>query len=78
VHFWYRSAQRTGMLGGWDQNADRFVGRLTDGRADGALVRISTPISGDDEISARGRLLGFASVLDPLLAERWPTESEAG
>ncbi len=77
VHFWYRSAQRTGMLGGWDQNIDRFVGRLTHSRADGALIRISTPISGDDEISARGRLLGFASVLDPLLAERWPTESKA-
>jgi len=77
VHFWYRSAQRTGMLGGWDQNIDRFVGRLTHSRADGALVRISTPLSGDDEIGARGRLLGFASALDPLLAERWPTESEA-
>ena len=76
VHFWYRSVQRTGMLGGWDQNIDRLVGRLADGRADGALVRISTPLSGDDEVSARGRLLGFASALDPLLAERWPTESE--
>jgi EpsI family protein len=77
VHFWYRSAQRTGMLGGWDQNVDRFVGRLTDGRADGALIRISTPLNGEDEVSARGRLLGFASALDPLLAERWPTEFEA-
>ena len=77
VHFWFRSVQRTGMLGGWDQNIDRIVGRLTDGRADGALVRISTPLDGDDDISARGRLLGFASALDPLLAERWPTESEA-
>jgi EpsI family protein len=77
VHFWYRSARRTGMLGGWDQNLDRFVGRLTDGRADGALIRISTPLTGEDEISARGRLLGFASALDPLFAERWPTESEA-
>ena len=78
VHFWYRSARRTGMLGGWDQNIDRFVGRLTNGRADGALIRVSTPLNGDDEVSARGRLLGFASALDPLLAERWPTESEAG
>ena len=77
VHFWYHSAQRTGMLGGWDQNIDRFVGRLTVGRADGALVRISTPLDSEDEISARGRLLGFASALDPLLAERWPTESDA-
>jgi EpsI family protein len=77
VHFWYRSAQRTGMLGGWDLNINRFVGRITAGRADGALILISTPLSGDDEIGARGRLLGFASALDPLLAERWPTESEA-
>jgi hypothetical protein len=65
------------MLGGWHQNVDRFVGRLTHGRADGALIRISTPLSGGDVIGARGRLLGFASALDPLLAERWPTESEA-
>jgi hypothetical protein len=65
------------MLGGWDQNVDRFVGRLTDGQADGALIRISTPLDGSDEITARGRLLGFASVVDPLIAERWPTESEA-
>ena len=77
VHFWYRSARRGGMLGGWDQNIDRFVGRITDGRADGALIRISTPLNGNDEIGARGRLLGFASMLDPLLAERWPTETEA-
>ena len=76
VHFWYRSVRRTGMLGGWDQNVDRFLGRLTSGRADGALIRISTPSEGDDEISARGRLLGFASALDLLIAERWPTEFE--
>ncbi|MBW2543716.1 MAG: EpsI family protein [Deltaproteobacteria bacterium] len=78
VHFWFRSVRKTGMLGGWDQNIDRLIGRLTSGRADGALIRISTPLVGDDEVSARGRLLGFASVLDPLIAERWPTESEAG
>jgi EpsI family protein len=78
VHFWYRSARRTGMIRGWEQNIDRFVGRLTTGRADGALIRISTPLNGDDEVNARGRLLGFASALDPLLAERWPTETEAG
>jgi len=78
VHYWYRSVRRTGMLGGWDQNVDRFLGRLTDGRADGALIRISTPVYDDDEVGARGRLLGFASVLDPLIGERWPTESEAG
>ncbi len=78
VHYWYRSRRRTGMVGGWDQNVDRLVGRLTSGRADGALIRISTPLGDGDEVGARGRLLGFASVLDPLIAERWPVESEAG
>ena len=76
VHFWYRSHRRTGMVNGLEQNVDRVLGRLTDGRADGALVRISTPIV-DDEITARARLLSFAVRLDPLLAERWPSEHPA-
>jgi len=78
VHFWFRSHRRTGMLGGLDQNLDRLWGRLLDGRADGALVRLSAPVVGDDLVSTRGRLLAFATRLDPLLAERWPTESPSG
>lgn len=75
VHFWYRSHRRTGILGGLDQNIDRLLGRLLDDRADGALVRISTPIVQDDTTAARGRLLSFASLLDPLLEKHWPIES---
>lgn len=78
VHFWYRSHRRTGLLGGLDQNLDRLLGRLHDGRADGALVRLSTSLEGDDETAARSRLLGFAAALDPLLADRWPDERPAG
>jgi EpsI family protein len=78
VHFWFRSNRRTGMLGGWDQNVDRFVGRLWSGRADGALIRLSTPLPDDNVIGARGRLMAFASQLDPLIAERWPSEFDAG
>jgi EpsI family protein len=74
VHFWYHSYRRSGMVGGLDQNLDRLVGRLLNGRADGALVRISTPLRPDDDVSARGRLLSFATALDPLLTEHWPTE----
>lgn len=77
VHFWYRSHRRTGMLGGWDQNVDRLLGRLSDGRADGALIRLSTPLVRGDEVSARGRLMAFASTLDPLVAVRWPEEYPA-
>jgi EpsI family protein len=77
VHFWYRSHRRTGLLGGLDQNLDRLLGRLLDARADGALVRVSAPVRADDLVGARGRLLAFASALDPLVAERWPTERPA-
>lgn len=81
VHFWYRSHQRTGILGGLDQNIDRLMGRLFENRADGALVRVSTPIPDGNTVAARGRLLSFSSLLDPLLGANWPTEvpcSEAG
>lgn len=74
VHFWFRSHRRTGMLGGLDQNLDRLLGRLLDGRADGALVRISTPLTGTDPTAARSRLRSFAATLDPLIAARWPRE----
>jgi EpsI family protein len=77
VHFWFRSNRRTGMLGGWDQNVDRLLGRLWNGRSDGALIRLSTPLSDDNLVSARGRLMAFASLVDPLIADRWPSESEA-
>ncbi len=77
VHFWFRSYRRTGMLGDMDQNLDRLVGRLLNDRADGALVRISTPLQGDDEVSARSRLLNFASAVDPLLGQHWPRERRA-
>jgi EpsI family protein len=74
VHYWYRSHRRTGMVGGLDQNVDRVVGRLMDGRSDGALIRISTTLDHRDVVTARSMLIGFAASLDPLLAERWPDE----
>jgi EpsI family protein len=75
VHFWYRSHRRTGILGGLDQNLDRMIGRLAHGRADGALIRVSTAIRPEAEQEARGRLMAFASALDPLLAAHWPVET---
>jgi EpsI family protein len=74
VHFWFRSHRRTGLLGGFDQNVDRMLGRLIYGRVDGMLVRVSTPIEHGDAVSARGRLISFASRVDPLLADHWPVE----
>ena len=74
VHFWYRSARRTGMIGGIDQNLDRILGRLGSGRADGALIRISTRLRDGGETVARERLLALGRELDRQLAEHWPNE----
>jgi EpsI family protein len=77
VHFWYRSSRRTGMLDELGLGLDHLTGKLRSGRADGALVRLSTPIATGREEAARVRLIAFARSLDPLLGERWPTESAA-
>jgi EpsI family protein len=74
VHYWYRSHRRSGILGGLDQNLDRLTGRLLEGRADGALVRISARLGHLDEVEARSRLLAFGAELEPLLAAHWPLE----
>jgi len=78
VHFWYRSSHRTGMLDVLSLSVDHLRGRLGDGRADGALVRLSTPIGADGEAAARARLVAFAGSLDPLLDAHWPRELPAG
>ncbi|MEZ4330509.1 MAG: EpsI family protein [Myxococcota bacterium] len=78
VVFWYRSYRRTGLLGGLDQNLDRLVGLLRHGRADGALVRLSTLVLDGDIVGARSRLQSFASLVDPLLAAHWPVELDCG
>ncbi|HME71995.1 MAG TPA: EpsI family protein [Myxococcota bacterium] len=77
VQFWYRSYRRTGMLGDLDLSLDHLLGQVHTGRADGALVRVSTPFRKDDEAAARGRLMAFAAALDLQLAAHWPTETPA-
>jgi EpsI family protein len=74
VHFWYRSARTTGMIGGIDQRLDQILGRLGNGRADGALVRLSTGFRPGGEAEARARLLALGRELDPQLARYWPVE----
>lgn len=77
VHFWYRSYRSTGMLGTVGQSLDRLRGRLSEGRADGALVRVSTPVLRGREDVARERLRSFARRLDRLLDRHWPVEFPA-
>lgn len=75
VQYWYRSHRRSGILGGFDQNVDRLIGMLVDGRADGALIRISSPIRDGDVDTARSRLLSFGGAIDASLADHWPIEA---
>jgi hypothetical protein len=66
------------MAGELNLRLDHLSGRLRGGRADGALVRLSTPLAPGREAEARARLIAFARDLDPLLAERWPREFPSG
>jgi EpsI family protein len=77
VHYWFRSFRKTGLRGGFDQLLDHLMGRLTNDRADGSLVRVSTPIEDGDRDGARSRLLAFDTSFDTLLAAHWPREAPA-
>lgn len=77
VHFWYRSFRSPDLLSPVALRVDHVLGQWTAGRGDGALVRISTPVEGDDLVGARSRLLGFATLLEPELARVWPMENSA-
>lgn len=74
VHFWYRSYRSAALLSPFALRVDHALGRLREGRGDGALVRLSTPITDGDRSHARSRLLDLAARLEPELAARWPEE----
>jgi len=74
VHFWYRSSRRSGIHDALGAISDRILNRLLHGRADGALIRLSTPIDGDDIAAARARLREFAIALEQQLPAHWPRE----
>lgn len=75
VLFWFRSRDRTGILGELGQGLDRLRNRLATGRADGALVRVSASVADGDTDAVRSQLVQFATQFDHLLASHWPKES---
>ena len=75
VHFWDRSHRRTGIVAGLGLSIDHLIGRFTSARADGALVRLSTPIREDDLLVSRAILARLAVEIDPRLDGRWPAET---
>jgi len=74
VHFWYRTYRSTGLLSRWSLGWDHLVGRLVAGRADGALVRLSTPMPPGELHAARARLLALDRRVEAALEEHWPRE----
>jgi EpsI family protein len=73
VHFWYQTHRTKSIATDTGLTIDHVVGRLSlSGRADGALVRLSTPIDHAGIESARLRLRDFATALESNLRENWP------
>lgn len=78
VHFWYATHRTTGVASESALTLDHLMGRFSlSGRADGALIRLSTPIGESGIDGARRRLDEFAEVLVPVLRSVWPVVSEA-
>jgi len=71
VHYWYRTSHRTGITSIARLRLAHFWGRLVRNRGDGALVRLSTPIEGDDVAGARSRLQGLDVALEEALEGVW-------
>jgi EpsI family protein len=75
VRFWYQSYNQSGMLSKTDRVLARMEGLLLDGRSDGSLVRVSTPLLDRAEVpQARARLNSFVREMAPHLTRQWPTE----
>lgn len=74
VLFWYRSYRNDVMPTTLSLNWDHFVGRIGGGRADGALIRLSTPMPDRNIDDARARLNRFAALIEPELERIWPIE----
>jgi EpsI family protein len=79
VHFWYATHRRSGIASESALTIDHLAGRLSvAGRADGALVRISTPIDDRGIARARKRLRRFTDSLIPEIRNRWPGSKGRG
>ncbi len=74
VHYWYRTKETSGITSTLALQLNQFWGRLSANRGDGALVRISTAVLGEDLIGARSKLLAFDEPVDDALADLWPRE----
>jgi EpsI family protein len=67
VLYWYRSHGQD-IASDYKAKWHLMVQAVRDGRTDGSLIRVMTPIAdGETQQQARSRVLGFAQSLDPKL-----------
>jgi EpsI family protein len=71
---WYQTAGKTVVATGFNQNVERFKGRILHNRNDGAFVRITTNSADEDVHLDRQRAEQFAETILNLLPECWPLE----
>lgn len=72
VLHWYQSAGDKVLSSGFQQNIQRFKGRVFHNRNDGAFVRLS--ISGSNTKHSLALLQSFSEILIPLISKNWPEE----
>ncbi|GLI35908.1 exosortase C-terminal domain/associated protein EpsI [Desulforhabdus amnigena] len=71
---WYQSDGDKVLSSGFQQNIERFVGRVFRNRNDGAFVRISADAEEKDLQEVTGRIENFAAAVLALLPHYWPEE----
>lgn len=77
VLFWFHSSRGNTTLSSTHIAWDHLLNRVGSGRADGSLIRLSTPLPAGQEVDARSRLLYFAEELNLALETHWPGEKTA-
>ncbi|MFC1884336.1 exosortase C-terminal domain/associated protein EpsI [Thermodesulfobacteriota bacterium] len=71
---WYQSYKTTILPTGFQQNIDRFVGRLLYNKNDGAFVRVSVFTGKEGIAEAKDQIKAFSEKILELLPKYWPVE----
>ncbi len=74
VLHWYQSAGTKVLDSGFQQNIQRFLGRVLQNKNDGAFVRVSTLVAESEITGANKQIKKFAEDVLNLLPEYWPEE----
>ena len=73
VYHWYQSDKDDVLESGIAANLHRFKTMILYGRNEGAFIRVSGEVMGDED-TTRGVLRGFIKALFPHLVTNWPRE----